>query len=47
MLEGVKIIDDIEFVRAPGDDKDGQLFAKLGLKPLGAGEPMRTPQLAN
>jgi biotin synthase len=96
MLEGVKMIDDIEFVRTvavaritmprsmvrlsagresmpestqalcflagansiftgdklltaanAGDDKDAQLFAKLGLKPLGAGEPMRTPQLAN
>jgi biotin synthase len=96
MLEGVKMIDDIEFVRTvavaritmprsmvrlsagrenmseatqalcflagansiftgdklltavnAGDDKDAQLFAKLGLKPLGAREPMRPPQLAN
>src|SRR3954452_965316 len=96
MLDGIKMIDDIEFVRTvaaaritmprsmvrlsagresmseatqalcflagansiftgdklltaanAGDDNDAQLFAKLGLKPLAAGEPMRTPQLAN
>ena len=29
-----------------GDDKDIALFSKLGLKPLGAAEPMRAPQRA-
>src|SRR3954447_2898847 len=96
MLDGVKMIDDIEFVRTvavaritmprsmvrlsagresmseatqalcflagansiftgdkllttanAGDDADAALFAKLGLKPLAAGEPMRTLQLAS
>jgi biotin synthase len=96
MLDGVKMIDDIDFVRTvavaritmpqsmvrlsagresmsestqalcflggansiftgdklltaanAGDDKDAALFSKLGLKPLKAAEPMRTPQLAN
>jgi biotin synthase len=96
MLDGMKMIDDIEFVRTvavaritmpqsmvrlsagresmsestqalcflagansiftgdklltaanAGDDKDAALFSKLGLKPLKAAEPMRTPQLAN